>query len=83
MKGKLVYCNLATWGVDSVVKGIGGIGTIIESPQFLDAAQIFMAPGTMVNDTVGNVITGYIHSTKYTMNLLYFSFNPEKSKRKK
>lgn len=65
MKGKLVYCMLSSmWGADSVVKGIGGAGTIIESPQFLDASEIFMAPGTMVNDTVGNVITNYIQSTK-------------------
>ncbi|KAK0581224.1 hypothetical protein LWI29_011552 [Acer saccharum] len=65
VKGKLVYCMLSSmWGADSVVKGIGGAGTIIESSQFLDASQIFMAPGTMVNDTVGNVITNYIQSTK-------------------
>ncbi|KAK2650467.1 hypothetical protein Ddye_017956 [Dipteronia dyeriana] len=64
VKGKLVYCMLSTWGADSVVKGIGGAGTIIDSQEFLDASQIFMAPGTMVNDTVGNVITNYIQSTK-------------------
>ena len=47
-----------------MVKGLGGIGTIVESMEFLDAAQIFMAPGTMVNDTVGYAINRYIHSTK-------------------
>ncbi|KAK3194927.1 hypothetical protein Dsin_026237 [Dipteronia sinensis] len=65
VKGKLVYCMLSTWGADSVVKGIGGAGTIIESHQFLDASEIFMAPGTMVNVTVGNAISNYIQSTKF------------------
>ena len=64
MKGKLVYCELEEWGVESVVKGLGGIGAIVESTVFLDTPQIFMAPGTMINDTVGQAIDGYIHSTK-------------------
>lgn len=64
VKGKLVYCKLGSWGADSVIKGIGGIGTIVESEQFLDAAQIFMSPATMVNVTVGDKITNYIHSTR-------------------
>ncbi|KAJ9680827.1 hypothetical protein PVL29_019980 [Vitis rotundifolia] len=64
VNGKLVYCKLQMWGSDSVVKGLGGIGTIVESMEFLDAAQIFMAPGTMVNDTAGYAINRYIHSTK-------------------
>lgn len=64
VKGKLVFCKLENWGSDSVVKGIGGVGTIIEDDQFLDAAQIFMAPGTMVNDTIGEIIDEYIHSTR-------------------
>lgn len=64
VKGKLVHCELSVWGVDSVVKGNGGTGTIIESPVFLDAAQIFMVPGTMVNLTSGEAIKEYIHSTR-------------------
>ncbi|XP_010106763.2 subtilisin-like protease SBT4.14 [Morus notabilis] len=63
VKGKLVLCKLASWGADSVIKGIGGIGTIVESDQFLDAAQIFMAPATIVNSTIGETINHYIHST--------------------
>ncbi|CAL8122284.1 unnamed protein product [Prunus armeniaca] len=63
VKGKLVLCKLENWGADSVVKGIGGVGTIIEDDQLLDAAHIFMAPGTMVNDTIGEIIDEYIHST--------------------
>ncbi|KAG6784717.1 hypothetical protein POTOM_010417 [Populus tomentosa] len=30
VKGKLVLCELGVWGADSVVKGIGGKGTILE-----------------------------------------------------
>ncbi|XP_065864208.1 subtilisin-like protease SBT4.14 [Euphorbia lathyris] len=64
VKGKLIYCELQVWGSDSIVKGIGGVGTIVESQQFLDAAQIFMTPGSMVNASVGDTINKYIHSTK-------------------
>ncbi|KAJ6390905.1 hypothetical protein OIU77_025000 [Salix suchowensis] len=52
VRGKLVLCELGGWGADSVVKGIGGKGTILESAQYLDAAQIFMAPATMINATI-------------------------------
>uniref|UniRef100_A0A166E3U0 Uncharacterized protein n=1 Tax=Daucus carota subsp. sativus TaxID=79200 RepID=A0A166E3U0_DAUCS len=31
VKGKVVHCKLSSWGIDSVVKGLGGIGTIIQS----------------------------------------------------
>ena len=65
MKGRLVYCTLGQWGADSVVKGIGGIGTIVESERYLDTAQIFMAPATMVNVTVGETIENYINTTRY------------------
>ncbi|CAI9259710.1 unnamed protein product [Lactuca saligna] len=64
VKGKLVQCKLGTWGSDSVIKGLGGIGAIIESEVFLDTAQIFMAPATMVNSMVGENIRSYIHSTR-------------------
>lgn len=64
VKGKIVYCKLAEWGTDSVVKGLGGIGTILESDIFFDTAQIFMAPTTMVNSSMGKSITDYIHSTR-------------------
>ncbi|KAL7083282.1 hypothetical protein ACP275_14G151300 [Erythranthe tilingii] len=64
VKGKLVYCKLGSWGSDSVIKGLGGVGTLIESDSFLDAAQIFMTPGTMINSTTGKKISDYIHSTK-------------------
>lgn len=64
VKGKLVQCKLGNWGSDSVITGLGGIGTIIESDMYLDTAQIFMAPATMVNTTVGETINKYIHSTR-------------------
>ncbi|XP_051145151.1 subtilisin-like protease SBT4.14 isoform X2 [Andrographis paniculata] len=64
VQGKLIYCKLGSWGIDSVVRGLGGIGTVIESESFLDAAQIFMAPATMVNGTIGEKINNYMHSTK-------------------
>ncbi|XVF22652.1 hypothetical protein REPUB_Repub12eG0189900 [Reevesia pubescens] len=73
VKGRLVYCTLGQWGVDSVVKGIGGIGTIVESEQNLDTAQIFMAPATIVNETVGETINNYIHSTGSPSALIYKS----------
>lgn len=64
VKGKLVYCKLSLWGSDSIIKGFGGVGTILESDQYLDNAQIFMAPGTLVNGAIGEVINGYIKSTR-------------------
>lgn len=64
MKRKLVYCRLGTWGTEAVVKAIGGIGTVVESEQFPDVAQIFMAPATMVNSSLGQIITNYIQSTR-------------------
>ena len=70
-KGKIVLCKFANFGSDSVVKGIGGVGIIIESDQFLDSAQIFMAPGTMVNSTIGETIDNYIHSTRYACKSMF------------
>ncbi|XVE73960.1 hypothetical protein DITRI_Ditri11bG0160300 [Diplodiscus trichospermus] len=73
VKGRLVFCTLGQWGADSVVKGIGGIGTILESEQYLDTAQIFMAPATMVNVTIGETIENYIHSTRSPSAVIYQS----------
>ncbi|KAF8379385.1 hypothetical protein HHK36_028819 [Tetracentron sinense] len=71
VKDKLVYCELESWGADSVVKDIGGVGVILESEMYLDAAQIFMAPGTMVNATIGDAISKYIHSTRSPSAVIY------------
>ncbi|XP_027927083.1 subtilisin-like protease SBT4.14 [Vigna unguiculata] len=73
VKGKLVYCKLGTWGTESVVKGIGGIGTLIESDQFPDVAQIFMAPATIVNSVQGDNVTKYIQSTRSPSAMIYKS----------
>ncbi|KAJ6710043.1 PROPROTEIN CONVERTASE SUBTILISIN/KEXIN [Salix koriyanagi] len=54
-------------------KGIGGKGTILESAQYLDAAQIFMAPATMINATVSDAVNNYIHSTKSPSAVIYRS----------
>ncbi|CAN0921360.1 Subtilisin-like protease SBT4.14 [Linum grandiflorum] len=73
VNGKLVYCKLGIWGSDSVVKGLGGAGAIVESEQFLDIAQIFMAPATMVNSSVGKIIDNYIHSTRSPSAVIFHS----------
>lgn len=64
VKGRLVYCRLASYGSEGVVKGLGGIGAIVESEQYQDLAQIFMAPATTVNSTIGQTVTTYIKSTR-------------------
>ncbi|GAA0145464.1 hypothetical protein Leryth_026319 [Lithospermum erythrorhizon] len=64
VKGKILFCELGSWGADSVVKGLGGIGTIIQSDFYLDTPQIYMAPSTMVNSTTGEAVTHYINSTR-------------------
>lgn len=73
VKGKLVYCQLGSWGVDSVVKELGGIGTIIESDQFLDSAPIFMAPATIVNSSIGKSMNSYMHSDRLPSAVIYKS----------
>ncbi|XP_058224968.1 subtilisin-like protease SBT4.14 isoform X2 [Rhododendron vialii] len=73
VKGKLVLCKLGIWGADSVVKGFGGVGAIIESEQFLDAAQIYMAPATMVNTAVGETVSEYINSSRSPSAMIYKS----------
>lgn len=64
VKGRIVHCKSLAWGSDSVVREIGGAGTIVESDRLPDAALIFMAPATVVNGTVGAIIDDYIHSTR-------------------
>ncbi|KMT00167.1 hypothetical protein BVRB_1g019850 [Beta vulgaris subsp. vulgaris] len=73
VKGKLVLCKLENWGVDSVVKANGGIGAIVASPRFLDVAMIFMAPGTIVNYTVGEKIYDYIRKSSSPTATIYRS----------
>lgn len=53
-----------------MVKENGGVGAIVASSRFLDVAMIFMAPGTLVNYTVGEKIYEYINKTRYIFILL-------------
>ncbi|KAK8565867.1 hypothetical protein V6N12_059413 [Hibiscus sabdariffa] len=73
VKGRLVYCLLGEFGADSVVKETGGVGIVLESEQNLDTAQIYMAPATMVNMTVGEIVDKYIHSTRSPSAVIYKS----------
>uniref|UniRef100_A0A7N0T4K2 Subtilisin-like protease SBT4.14 n=2 Tax=Kalanchoe fedtschenkoi TaxID=63787 RepID=A0A7N0T4K2_KALFE len=73
VNGKLVFCEMSNGRADSIVKLAGGAGTIVESQEFVDAAQIFMTPGTMVNYTTAEVIYNYIHSTKSPSAVIYKS----------
>ncbi|XP_059312774.1 subtilisin-like protease SBT4.14 isoform X2 [Lycium ferocissimum] len=73
VKGQLVYCQLGSWGADSAIKELGGVGTIIESDQFLDSASIFMAPATIVNSSIGKSINNYIHSERLPSAVIYKS----------
>lgn len=64
VKGRLVFCKMMTPGSDSVVKSLGGDGTIIQTDQFIDRDPIFMASATMVSGFVGASIESYIKSTR-------------------
>ncbi|XP_010496905.1 PREDICTED: subtilisin-like protease SBT4.14 [Camelina sativa] len=64
VKGKVMVCRMGGGGVESTVKSYGGAGAIIVSDQYLDNAQIFMAPATSVNSSIGDAIYRYINSTR-------------------
>ncbi|VVB06786.1 unnamed protein product [Arabis nemorensis] len=64
VKGRVVVCRMGGGGVESTVKSYGGAGAVIVSDQYLDNAQIFMAPATTVNSSVGDAIYRYINSTR-------------------
>lgn len=64
VRGTLVLCQLRQEGSESVVKALGGVGTIVESILSPNHAQIFTAPGTMVDGIVGHDIEEYINSTR-------------------
>ncbi|KAG7619096.1 Peptidase S8/S53 domain [Arabidopsis suecica] len=64
VKGKVMVCRMGGGGVESTIKSYGGAGAIIVSDQYLDNAQIFMAPATSVNSSVGDIIYRYINSTR-------------------
>ncbi|CAL9232582.1 unnamed protein product [Arabidopsis halleri] len=64
VKGKVMVCRMGGGGVESTIKSYGGAGAIIVSDQYLDNAQVFMAPATSVNSSVGDIIYRYINSTR-------------------
>ncbi|CAK8542271.1 unnamed protein product [Lathyrus sativus] len=72
VKGKLVYC-IGSWGIEANVKEIGGIGAVIEYDSYPDVAQIFMAPATIVNHSIGESVTSYIKSTRSPSAVIYKS----------
>ncbi|XP_028801168.1 subtilisin-like protease SBT4.14 isoform X2 [Neltuma alba] len=79
VKGRLVYCGPDSSGSDSVIKELGGIGAIIENEQYLDLAQIFVAPATAVNISVGQSITNYIKSTRSPSAVIYKTHEVKKA----
>ncbi|CAA7017335.1 unnamed protein product [Microthlaspi erraticum] len=64
VKGRVMLCRMGGGGVESTVKSYGGAGAIVVSDQYLDNAQIFMAPATTVNSSIGDAIYRYINSTR-------------------
>ncbi|EPS71713.1 hypothetical protein M569_03043, partial [Genlisea aurea] len=73
VKGKLVHCKLSSKGTDAIIKGLGGVGAILESDSFLDVSQIYVAPATHVNTSVGKQVHDYIHSTRNPSAVIYRS----------
>ncbi|XP_050946599.1 subtilisin-like protease SBT4.14 isoform X2 [Cucumis melo] len=71
VKDSIVFCKLLTWGADSAVKSIGAAGAILQSDQFLDNTDIFMAPSTLVSSFVGATIDSYIHSSRTPTAVIY------------
>ncbi|RZC72735.1 hypothetical protein C5167_048215 [Papaver somniferum] len=71
VKGKVVLCELQSWGVDSVVAKAGGTGTLLDSSQNPDTAQIFMASGTVINETLTKMVKNYIKSTRSPSAVIY------------
>ncbi|KAI3975055.1 hypothetical protein MKX01_005166 [Papaver californicum] len=71
VKGKVVLCELQAWGVDSVVAKAGGMGTLLDSSLNPDTAQIFMASGTVINETLSKMVKNYIKSTRSPSAVIY------------
>ncbi|KAI3948915.1 hypothetical protein MKW92_013594 [Papaver armeniacum] len=71
VKGKVVLCELQSWGVDSVVAKAGGTGTLLDSSLNPDTAQIFMASGTVINETITKMVKNYIKSTRSPSAVIY------------
>lgn len=64
VKGNVMVCKVAGGGAESTIKSYGGAGVILVSDQYLDNAQIFMAPATSVNSSAGDAIYRYVNSSR-------------------
>lgn len=62
VKGKIVYCQGS--GGDSVVRELGGVGTIMSSEIYPDTAMPTVAAGAYVSIKDGERIDKYINSTR-------------------
>jgi hypothetical protein len=65
VKGRIISCQLGQWGTDSYLTGIGSAGVILQSNDNWDSNPIFMAPATIVNGTIGEIVDNYINHTRY------------------
>ncbi|KAL3624481.1 hypothetical protein CASFOL_031149 [Castilleja foliolosa] len=63
VKGKIIYCEDSR-GSDSVVKALGGVGTVIKTDTYLDTAFLYIIPSTVVDTANGEKLNQYINSTK-------------------
>lgn len=79
VKGNVMVCKMGGAGVESTIKSYGGAGAILVSDQYLDNAQIFMAPATSVNSSIGDSIYRYVNSSRF-FSLRYIYILPFKTK---
>ncbi|XVF05205.1 hypothetical protein REPUB_Repub05bG0151900 [Reevesia pubescens] len=73
VKGKIVYCNGTN--MESIIKAMGGIGTIIGAGTLsLQMSNTFLIPAALVNrSTDGENILKYINSTKHPQAVIHKS----------
>ncbi|PIN14699.1 Cucumisin [Handroanthus impetiginosus] len=69
VKGKILYCQEP--GGDSVIKALGGVGTIMTNDQYIDTAFAAVGPGTYVSFSDGEKIDKYINSTRNPKVVIY------------
>ncbi|KAK4392082.1 Subtilisin-like protease SBT4.15 [Sesamum angolense] len=67
--GKIVYCQGA--GGDTVVRNLGGAGTIMSSNENLDTAFATIAIGTYISVEDGKRVDKYINSTRSAQAVIY------------
>ncbi|KAL0344776.1 UNVERIFIED_CONTAM: Subtilisin-like protease SBT4.15 [Sesamum radiatum] len=69
VKGKIVYCQGD--GGDTVIRNLGGAGTIMSSNDNLDTAFATIAIGTYISVEDGKKIDKYINSTRSAQAVVY------------